>query len=332
MSEFSGLVNFVQTEFKKEADFGGATFTGITRFFETGFNGKIDFLPYKIREGVYFDGAIFNDIAKFIGTKFTGGASFSGETFMANGYFQCTYINEKLRFEGINLKKVSFIDTDLRKIDLINCNWPKNFGRYILYDERAFFNEVKSKNLITSILQRLKHRFISFDKKKIKKVEILYRRLKQKYKEEHNEPEVSNWHYGEKEMFRKGSLFRRYFPLSLSNLYWFSSGYGERPVRAGVMLFLLILAISILFGLAGLSSLNQNPSYGIAEIKGWADITNFQNFWTLILNTLQYATFEKEPDFMPTTIYGGYLKLAARILIPLQAALFALAVRNRFRR
>ncbi|MBF0527277.1 MAG: hypothetical protein HQK56_19520, partial [Deltaproteobacteria bacterium] len=72
------------------------------------------------------------------------------------------------------------------------------------------------------------------------KVGDLYRRLKQKYKEEHNEPEASTWHYNEKEMFRKSSKRRRY-SLSLTDLYFVSSGYAERPVRAFFALIVLIV-------------------------------------------------------------------------------------------
>ena len=144
--------------------------------------------------------------------------------------------------------------------------------------------------------------------------------LKQKYKEEHNEPEVSNWHYGEKEMFRKGSLIGRY--LSLSNLYWFSSGYGERPLRAGIMLVWLIIAISILFGLTGIKPVDGS---NIIEIKQLTDIWDID----YLVATLQYATFETRPDFIPVNLF---LKIVAKLLIPLQTALFALAVRNRFRR
>lgn len=39
--------------------------------------------------------------------------------------------------------------------------------------------------------------------------------------------------------------------------------------------------------------------------------------------------FESKPTFIPV---NGFLKIAAKLLIPLQAALFALALRNRFRR
>lgn len=342
---FNGETDFSEATFNGETSFSGATLNGVTNFLKTTFNAKTGFTWANFDIETDFSEATFNSLIDLSWATFSGETIFFGETFTKGGNLSHIKIIDKIILERTNLSKVSFLYTDLRKIDFINCIWPKKpshlkrlgkwhekLSRNVLYDELAVFSEVKDEKSSTGILQRLKHRFISFDQEKIKKVEILYRKLKQKYKEEHNEPEVSNWHYGEKEMFRKGSRFRRFFPISLSNLYWLSSGYGERPFRAGVVLLSLFLAISVLFGLTGLVPSNGSPFYDITEIKGWTDIKNFQNFWALFLNTLQYATFEKEPNFIPKTIYGDYLKLAVRILIPLQATLFALAVRNRFRR
>lgn len=355
-AKFTGMVDFEKATFNDETYFKGTTFSGVGLTgaifnrnvnFKEGilekisikrvtFNGSVNFRTAIFREVDFientfgetnFERATFSKVGlrevtfsgkvNFIEATFNGEAYIFGKTFTIGADFKTLNIKEKVRLEKVNLEKVSFLDTDLRRMDFINCDWPKKEGRNVLYDEIELFKKGKGKDF----------------RDKIKKVEILYRMLKQKYKEEHNEIEVSNWHYGEKEMYRKSSLFRRYFPLSLSNLYWLSSGYGERPVRSGIVLLLLILAITVLSGLAGL---DPNPlngsSYGINKIEGWADIMNFKNLRALFLNTLQYATFEKEPDFIHKTIYGGYLKLAARILIPLQAALFALAVRNRFRR
>jgi hypothetical protein len=282
-------------------------------------------------------------------------ANFSGKTFFNKVYLNHLKIEKKIKFEGVNLSKSSFLDSDLYLIDFINPIWPKKYGRNVLFDEmRLFFNitDDKGKDLqdvekipegsfdkfkqqYKQIFNSLKRRFegnlfeifkrewngfkkdISFEKEIIHKVEILYRTLKRKYKEEHNDPEVSNWHYGEKEMFRKGNLFRRYFPISLSNLYWLSSGYGERPLRAGMFLFSLVLILSFFLFKAGLNNLNSN--YEI-------------NTWSIVLNTLKFATFQKDFFFVPKNLYGETFKLLAQILIPIQTALFALAVRNRFRR
>lgn len=336
-AKFNGDVNFSEISFNREADFRNATFNGEGYFFKTTFKeglfsgvifnkevnfsgtkfvGTANFLIAKFSGVAYFFRATLDGKADFTGVAFrwanfleatfNGDASFT-RTSVDGGDFRKVIIKEKVRFEGVNFKGISLMDTDLRKIDFINCEWPKKFGRNILYDEIELFkNKEESKDF----------------KEGIKKVEILYRLLKQKYKEEHNEQEVSNWHYGEKEMFRKSNRFRRFLP-SISTLYWLSSGYGERPVRAGITLSLLIIIISVLFGLTGIKSADNS---NIIKINEWpADIWNL----SYLMATIEYATFESKPNFIPEI---WFLKIAAKLLIPLQAALFALALRNRFRR
>ena len=73
---------------------------------------------------------------------------------------------------------------------------------------------------------------------------------------------------------------------------------------------------------------------GITSINNLDDIKNFQNIKAIILNTLQTVTFQKETLFVPRndSISGEYIKIMSQILIPIQVALFALAVRNKFKR
>lgn len=355
---FEGSVSFEKAKFSDEVDFINVKFQQPVHFFQATFKGKSFFERSTFHKITYFDTSTFNDEVYFSGatfvnpvtftlvsfkkysqfysvdfqtsanfsqSKFYDLAEFVDRTFLDTGSLSYLFLFGRLRLEAVNLKKVSFLNTDLRKIDFTNCKWNQHRGRRILY------NELK-------ILQSKKR---NYKKEYIKKVEILYRRLKQKYKEEHDNPEISDWHYGEKEMYRKGSRFRRYFPFSMSNLYWLSSGYGERPFRAGISLFILILIISIFLASLGLNSFNGNPVYKISNIKidFSKEIFNINYFfikikklWLVSVNTLQYATFEKTPYFKPETSLGDFFKLLARILIPLQAALFGLAVRNRFRR
>ena len=227
----------------------------------------------------------------------------------------------------------------MRNIDFINCEWQKQGGRDILYDEVLLFGE-KGRG-ISQKLKLWRSSFKQRDIGEIKKVEILYRRLKQKYVDEHNWPEVSNWHYGEKEMLRKQTswfeLFfieKKIFTLDFLNkipkkltydLYWLSSGYGEMPVRAGITLGCLIFGISFFMYLSGFEPSPNTPAW----VK---DLKDYYKLFVHVLNTLQYITFLKEPIFKPASLFGEYLVLFSRILIPIQTALFVLAIRNRFGR
>lgn len=355
-------INFNGAKFEEVADFIGTSFGGLTdfswahlgpvNFYKAKFDLMVVFFFTQFSSGAEFRWAKFNDVAVFSLTRFYSETQFLGETFKGAFFLQC-YIEGKFRFEKVNLKNVCFTDTDIRRIDFINCDWPKRFGRNVVSDEltilskRSVYDNLLFKEFLHKITQGYHHvkdtKFAENDSKElnkdipsreenIKKVETIYRLLKQKYKEEHNEAEVSNWHYGEKEMFRKSCFFRRYFPFSFSNLYWLSSGYGERPLRAGIVLLLLIATISFFFGLVGIEQANQSISSRVIEIQTWSDVINWDYLKNLFLNTLQYAIFDKSPDFVPKTISGKFLKILTQMLIPIQTALFALALRNRFRR
>lgn len=295
-ASFKGLTWFHETKFHKKAAFDNAIISGPIEFIRTFFEGPANFLNTFFTEKVIFF-ASFSREAIFSNATFNNRALFQGLTFLSIAHLNRTTINEVLRFDNVNLGKVSLVDTDIRKIDFVNCTWPLKDGRPVLYDELHLAESWP------------------FEKEQLVKIEILYRKLKQKYKEEHDESESSNWHFAEREIQRLRSSRKTAF-YYLLYLYYYSSGYGEKPVRAVIGLGLLIMLFAVLFGL----------SEQLIQYNDW------KNLPSLFLNTLQYATFENNPEFIPQTYIGAFLRLCLKLLIPLQAAFLALAVRNKFRR
>lgn len=346
---FSGYADFRNTIFKSYAQFVNVTFDGIAYFINATFNKSSDFMGTIFKNRTYFDSVYFKGNVKFNSTVFGGPLSFSGTlwkismnreivaeylipkskepslTFKKNALFKKTTFTEEvafwgcltegiIRFEDVDLSHVSFLETNLYNFNFICCKWPQKKGRDVLYDEI----QIKSPK----------------DKKAFELVEDLYRQLKQKYKKELNEPEVSNWHYGEKEMFRKKRLWRRFNPISFSNLYWAFSGYGECPVRAGIMLLLLLIFIMTGMNYFGLVPFVEgNPVYGVTQIKGFSGSIDWTKLWLLFYNTIQHILFFKTPFFKPEILSGNiFLTVFTRIIIPIQATMFAFALRNKFRR
>ena len=324
---FDQIVEFNKTQFSKDAYFSGTQFLAKASFLYSIFNGMANFHITQFHGRTEFVNAQFNRGAKFFLTEFEGlvyfsGAHFNGEVYFHESiFFHCAdlqrlIINNKIHIEAVDLSKTSFLGTDLRKIDFINCTWNKEIKSKVLYDE----------NMLTE-----KNNKISSNKEDCRKVATLYRMLKQKSKEDHNESEVSEWHYREKEVQRKGRLLNNRFMLILSYLYWLSSGYGERAGKAALILLIIIVLLSLSFVLSGLTPVDEAGIHGITSIKGLTGLCNFNNLWMLPVNTFQYALF-RAPYFKPASIFGEYLKLFTQIVVPIQIALFALAVRNRFRR
>jgi len=329
-AKLSGLVKFLHSRFDGSANFNGAElhddiyldnaiFQNKTSFTATVFHGRTSFSKVVFLSHTDFSDAAFDDRVDFSSASFGDTADFTLATFKARAFFEKTAFNGNTLFRRVNLEgvtfdsvdfgKVSFLDANLRKADLVLPLWPRKNGRNLIYDETTAQTE-----------------------EEIRRVGLLYRMLKQKFKEEHDETEASNWHYGEKEMYRKSKKFRRFFPLTLSNLYWFSSGYGERPIRAALVLTSAVLIASFLSAFFGLVCVKE-PCYGITRI---GIESPYCPQWHLVgatlLNMLSYVTFQKESLFTPATQWGYLIKVASQIFIPLQTALLVLAVRNRFRR
>lgn len=337
---FKGYASFARTIFIDNAYFEGAIFKGIANFENSKFNKEAYFMNAKFIGDAHFEAAVFDGIANFSSKSdpwtikfgkhpnlgmiimlqtdrmktFTSTADFKMTEFRKDTNFRGCSSNDIILFEDVDLSRVSFLETNLREFNFVRCTWQQKFGRNVLYDEIR----PTSKNWTKSF----------------EKVEDLYRQLKQKYKEEHNEPEVSNWHYGEKEMFRKKRWFRRRNPFSLYNLYWASSGYGENPILAGIILLLLFILITTGMNFFGLIPFgNEKSVFGFTEINGFSGSFDWGKFKLLVFNTIQYTLFFKTPFFKPETI-NGYIFQAifTRLLIPIQATLFAFALRNKFRR
>jgi len=319
-ANFENLTWFHQVVFHDVAAFDNTKINGDLECVWTIFRGRTNFLRTTFNKKVRFDGCSFYGQTDFVQAEFNDKAYFTKHfasdsgTFINSGSFLNVVITGKVRFEGINCKKLSFLDTDVKQIDFINCMWDRVGSRNILYDEKTLLNKRNEEQ-----------------KGDLKKVEILYRKLKQKYKEDQDEQEASNWHYGEKEMFRKRNKWRRYLP-SLITLYWLTSGYGERPVRSGIVLLFLLLTASIVSLFVGLSlPPGITEVYGIRTCDLQTGLT-IKMTLTSFMNTLKYVTFQKDTFFVPTGWLGEVVKLVTQVVVPLQTALFALAVRNRYRR
>lgn len=160
----------------------------------------------------------------------------------------------------------------------------------------------------------------------MKDVEELYRAMKRQALEIHDQLQASHWHFREKFIaMRRGG--NGPFEQVMLWLYWACSGFGERAVRAGIVLLALLL----------LPFLANSPIghflfqfwYGMP----WADWLSgvVQGFGDSISASaaMEFIPFTKDIKGEGGAKVGQGLWQA---LVMLQFTLFALAVRNRFRR
>jgi hypothetical protein len=348
---FGRASNFQRSTFKHEADFRDVTFAGTTFFKDVTFNGK-----------TYFDDATFNGKIYIMRTEFSGDetsftfAEFNNKAIFASnttkeGFDNAVQFHDmrtgkeaKVFFEDMDFSafRCSFLRTNLSNFCFNQCDWLREkysgsfsslINKILLTpdDNVAFYDEILTQEGVDVDFFPMRKLSTAQQRKRFEMIEDLYRQMKVKSKEAHNEPETSRWHYREKEMFRKKNRLRRFNPLSATSLYWFFSGYGERPIRAGFVLLLLFVAIGLAMNGLGLHA----ETYGKASeiIQGFSLSPDLQRIGKVTQAVIEHALFVKDPTLKAQPGWGGVLfTIWTKVLIPIQAALFAFALRNKFRR
>jgi uncharacterized protein YjbI with pentapeptide repeats len=147
LAKFNKRVNFGGTRFFSDyTNFRGAAFRGGANFRLAVFSGRTDFSEATFSGSVNFVGATFSGSVNFVGATFSGRTLFSrqlgnaqtGRIFAgATVDFRQVVINppDAITFLGADLTTCQFLDTDLRKAQLVNIEWPKRRGRVLVYDE-----------------------------------------------------------------------------------------------------------------------------------------------------------------------------------------------------
>lgn len=344
---FQGRTLFINSCFRGQVDFLNCDFEREVLFIASRFNKRIQCLNCDFRDTVAFGGAIFSGFTIFQDCEFQKDVSFVASNFKSQAVFAINVFSGITQFSNLRIDDssnisfrelsfenswISFLDTDLTKIRFNDCTLPQTKVFALASAADILPDEIEVERSFSDL--SIKTKFLNYSKcsKSYMKVGTLYRQLKQQSKEDHNEAEASKWHYREKEMFRKAKQGRRYIPFSFTTLYWLFSGYGERPIRAGVMLLFFLAACTLFMNFSGLTASDPNI-YGLTSIQGFSLTPDWTKFWLLVQNTAQYSLFIKNPDFVATSLSGKiFLLLFSRLLVPIQATLFVFALRNKFRR
>jgi len=299
-------------------------------FFEATFNGSVSFFKSHFSERVDFHGATFKGPTSFHEVTFTNTASFTGVKSAKDGNLLL------LGMKPSSLKHIIFTPAELPFFTLNQYHWPNRLGL-----------EIHGGKSLGNLLG----------------CERLYRAMKKRADEEHDRKMVSEWHYREKLMgLKQLSLFPFWLAnldtvlcascswltrlqaltvLMLSSLvalprcifsltFWYciTSGFGEGMIRAGGLLGLLTV----------LPFLACSP-FGHAVFQGiWSQMPWLHGLSGQLTQFRDTMNATAAMQFIPFTkdIGGdGWVKVAQGIwhlLIIIQGTLFALAVRNRFRR
>ena len=315
-SNFMMPAFFAMTSCKADIDFSFCTFTDIAvftfgkfrgnaLFYWAKFNGRSNFKLTNFYKYASFRGSYFSESAFFHNANFEN-ADFRESEFDKSVYFHDSEFGKAkfdfcscesiIQFDRANLTCVSFLGAPIEVMLFVDCKWPKKSKRNAIWDDLKREPEIKESRLAD-----------------------LYRRLKKKAKEEHDESLAGDWHYWEKEMYRKSRELG--LERILLTLYRLFSGYGESWGRAFTVL-LLISLIPILLDLYVKFGWDLFPQQSLAATL--KEIFPGDPF--------SYIPFAKIKTIEKPTYWQKAFSVFWQVLVSAQAALFLFALRNRFRR
>ncbi|HHT9157143.1 MAG TPA: pentapeptide repeat-containing protein [Candidatus Tripitaka californicus] len=347
---FSEWAVFIEATFSEGAGFSGATFSGGAYFGEAEFSERADFSRATFSEG------------DFVGTTFSKGANFNDAEFRKRVRFQSLELGNERRpvllgpgssfkytrflgevvFQNVDLSHCSFLHSSIDKVDFRYCEFGKEEKSFFIFPPRKqnvlrdeleadeavgaglkpapTVDELDGDEDVEKNLSETDTRFFPFTSFRVRMT-----KGEEKLREEKYEPVRRLYLELKRKMY--GWLGRNI--LSLEALYW-TSGYGERPKRASIVLALLVLvAFPLLLSLDVLVPpllFSDRPfCFG-----NWVeDLCN--SFWY----SLEVATFTRVTrigEAMHVAGWNKWILVLESIVVYVQIALFALALRRKVKR
>ncbi|WP_419783871.1 pentapeptide repeat-containing protein [Maridesulfovibrio sp.] len=326
-------VHFIDAKFQDPVHFNNSTFETSTSFHRTIFHDYSNFEQTKFQGGADFHLAFFKEWSYFRKTNFAKETTFAG-----------AISKETILLESVDLTNLKFTETNIEFFKFIDCNWgDKRFAE--IYDERHKAEDCDDTTL-AEIYRRLK-RIARESADEEQTSHWHYREKEMTRKNLDCEPlaPIGNILLTTIFMIPLCVLFLEIKPMSIFsfgvaislictglgiaygdykriqdidksftkiylNFYKCISGYGEDPVRAGIILLGLVLLPFIIKFLVSLWT--TAPMDWLKEAM-W--------YMPLIKITLSDSQG-----------YHYLLKGLSVTLITLQAALFGFALRNKLRR
>ncbi|HEX8847492.1 MAG TPA: pentapeptide repeat-containing protein [Pyrinomonadaceae bacterium] len=334
-AKFDADVNFNHAEFNEKADFNYAVFKAEAYFRKAFFNNaEAAFREVKFGADVYFTRAVFGAKADFYSANFIAlayfrYASFSEEVNLRNASFrgpvrfggksrderisldlQYAEIEKPayVSFQKLTLRPHLFVNVDARKFEFTRVDW----------DWRSIDKEIGS----------LKSKDVS-SPHDVLAVACWY--LADNAEENHRYEEASKFRYMAMDA-RRREKWRGFAPWRLSWWYWLASGYGERVLRAFVVLIGVWFLFALLYtqvGFARWEPRRTNEREAVTESRD--EVGEPLGLPRALTYSLGVMTFQK-PEPRPATTAAQSFVILETILGPLQAALLALAIRRKFMR
>jgi hypothetical protein len=317
-ASFKASADFSQASFDGYSDFGHASFGALANFINIDFLGHSAFAGTQFQSHVEFEGTSFSFSTSFTYAAFADFVTFEGnelrEVFPQNSSLNFQYAKferpDHLSFHTLTLRPHWFVNVDARKFSFINVSW-----RW-----RSINDEVKSLRY-EILLQPHRHRLFA----------IACRHLAVNAKENHRYEEASKFRYMAMDARRLERLLG-FAPWRLSWWYWLASGYGERVLRAFVVLIGILLVSAGMYTQVGFARWETKLVSESDVVSAKRDEVGAPlKFSRAMTYSAGVMTLQK-PEPRPATTAAQTIVLLETVLGPVQAALLALAIRRKFMR
>jgi len=302
-------IAFMHCVFKSKADFRYTNLNGLTQFERASFDAELDFTNTTFASRIIFRDASFRDYVKFSGNE-----KKRVTTDKSSWDLQFARIEkpDHFSFHTLSLRPHWFVNVNTRKFDFTNVNWDWRNPRTVIREE---LERLKNKRVASA------HRMLA----------IACGNLAVNAEDNNRYEEASRFRYMAMDARRRENWHGIGF-WRLSWWYWVASGYGERALKALVVLLIIWSVSAVLYTQIGFARWEPKvPSEsGVAAVKG-DDVGSPLNFGGALIYSAAVMTFQK-PEPRPATVAAQAVVLLETILGPVQAALLALAIRRKFMR
>jgi len=368
-AQFKGKTSFQSTIFSAEANFDNSSFDlkvdfDCAKFLES---SEIFFKGTRFKSEADFKYVVFAGYVLFKGEKYN--PVFLKESFL-NLRDARLENPERISFHTVRLEPSWFIDTDASEFNFTACRWryglPKPFFSQKLAGNIDELIKIIMKRrrspLAVKMLSYYKEKYGSGKRLKVK-IELKNLRIRRKYNP-HALLTKTCWqlslNHEENKSFPKASMFRKlaqeskrlednngWKVWSFHWWYWLTSFYGESSIQAGIFLLLLLFAVfPVIYTRTEFQtyppekpiSISIDADKGNSECIKNEENCNFKtrtlNFWNgeAVAHSLTTATLQNVDYRKPATVGSELWIILEKILVPLQAALLALAIRRKFMR
>jgi hypothetical protein len=304
---FLPTANFYSATFRAAADFRFATFSKWAKadFRSVTFGAEADFRSATFSTAANFNEATFADYVRFAGSK---AQPIFTDTSQLDLQFARVKTPDRVSFHTANLRPHWFVNVDAREFNFTNVEW----------DWRTIEEEIKS----------LQSKSVSSPHSLL---DIACRNLAVNAEDNNLYEEASRFRFMAMDV-RRLEKWRGFVPWRLSWWYYQASGYGERVLKASLVLLGIWFVAGLLYTRVGFARWEPKlvSESDIVAAKQ-DDVGVPLPFKRALTYSVGVMTLQK-PEPRPATTAAQTVVLLETILGPVQAALLALAIRRKFMR